>query len=192
MWQLPALLRRRMEVSPNVVLWNMGPPGQEAPDARRIPSGSPWVVDCLMTLIEEQTGHDELYWCHRIQELITAHSRPTDDPNHEFTDAPAWIAVLAQEVWDSFVDTGRPTDENMWTARTLSIILGCWYSSLQRAKFGSPTRPIESRQAAHGVWLRWQTTWLEAVAREDLHPVLFPHQPRDNPFDPDATDGSFV
>lgn len=147
-----------------------------------------------MELLQEQTGHDSLYWCRRIQALIPQHSQRTSDPAHDFTETLGWVTEITAELWRHFLEQEYPStqDENMWMARMLTLILGSWYSTIQRAKIGSPSRPVALRQQAYARWQTWFQCLIEVVTDETGFPVLFPGEARENPFEPSATDGSFI
>lgn len=83
-------------------------------------------------------------------------------------------------------------DGNMRAGLVLSYALALWYFRLHRAKCFDPRRPVAGRQLAYATWLRNVAAFaLLAVDGREDH-AYFPGQQWDDPFGPEARDGSFV
>ncbi len=80
----------------------------------------------------------------------------------------------------------------MWLAATLAVAAGTWACRIQRAKALDPRRPAALRREAYRQWL-WLSHALSAITfDESRDPEMFPDQPWESPYLPDATDGEFV
>ena len=145
-----------------------------------------------MTWLEEQTGVSDREWIEFVQTHISENTVPTTDPQHGETIVTAWIVELTEKVL-SRIPTDKPVDGNMWAARVMAAVLALWYHHVQWAKIRDPRRPIELRQRANVRLTRWRMGMDKIVMtrREDIAEI-FPGQSWENPFDKDATDGTFI
>jgi len=146
----------------------------------------------MASWLEQQTGLTDRQWIEYVQNIIAANTVPSTDPNHGDTDILSWIVELTEKI-DELVPAMPVVDGNMWTARVLSAVLAAWYHNVQQAKIMDPRRPIALRRKAYDRLTLWMGA-MERVVNKD-HPEImdiFPGQQWENPFDPEATDGTFI
>jgi len=146
----------------------------------------------MTSWLEKETGLTDRKWIEYVQEIIAANTVPSTDPNHGDTDILSWIVELTEKI-HGLVPAMTVVDGNMWTARVLSAVLATWYHNVQQTKIMDPRRPIALRRKAYDRLTRWMDA-MEMAATKD-HPEIiniFPGQQWENPFDPEATDGTFI
>ena len=146
----------------------------------------------MASWLEQQTGLTDRQWIEYVQNIIAANTVPSTDPNHGDTDILFWIVELTEKI-DELVPAMPVVDGNMWTARVLSAVLAAWYHNVQQAKIMDTRRPIALRQEASARLALWMGAMERVVNKE--HPEImdiFPGQQWEDPFDPEATDGTFI
>lgn len=159
-----------------------GPPHRQLPAPPAREDSRSW--------LERATRRSPAWWIGKVQREITRASTPSDNPKHDTTDARRWIERVMEAVVGSL--PAGFYDGNMRAAAVLSQVLALWYLRVHRAKCYDPTRPVASRQQGLEDWLGYATA-LGALALDERHDAAaFPHQDWESPFDPDATDGTFV
>lgn len=141
--------------------------------------------------LEGATGKDAAWWVEFIQQAIAdSFEHNPRDPDHPFCEPSEWAHRLVLEL-----DGRRPDrygDENMWMAATLAIAAGTWVCRIQRAKACDPHRPVALRRAAYEQYMTLVYAMARIGADESRDPEMFPGQPWESPYLPDATDGAFV
>ena len=146
----------------------------------------------MTSWLETQTGLTDRQWIEYVQNIIAANTVPSTDPNHGNTEVLSWMVELTEKV-NGLVPAMPFVDGNMWTARVLSAVLAAWYRNVQQAKIKDPKRPIALRQEASIRLVLWMDAMERVVCKE--HPEIrniFPGQQWEDPFDPEATDGTFI
>ena len=146
----------------------------------------------MTSWLEKETGLTDRQWIEYVQEIIAANTVPSTDPNHGDTDILFWIVELTEKI-DELVPAMPVVNGNMWTARVLSAVLAAWYHNVQQAKIMDPKRPIAMRRKVYDRLTLWMDA-MESVATKDDPEIMdiFPGQQWENPFDPEATDGTFI
>ena len=146
----------------------------------------------MTSWLEKETGLTDRKWIEYVQEIIAANTVPSTDPNHGDTDILSWIVELTEKI-HGLVPAMTVVDGNMWTARVLSAVLATWYHNVQQTKIMDPRRPIALRRKAYDRLTRWMDA-MEMAATKDHAEIIniFPGQQWENPFDPEATDGTFI
>ena len=146
----------------------------------------------MTSWLEKETGLTDRKWIEYVQEIIAANTVPSTDPNHGDTDILFWIVELTEKI-DELVPAMPVVDGNMWTARVLSAVLAAWYHNVQQAKIMDTRRPIALRQEASARLALWKDAMERVVCKEHLEiRDIFPGQQWEDPFDPGATDGTFI
>ena len=147
----------------------------------------------MTSWLEKETGLTDRQWIEYVQEIIAANLagdifRYTDGD----TDILFWIVELTEKI-DELVPAMPVVNGNMWTARVLSAVLAAWYHNVQQAKIMDPRRPIALRQEASARLALWKDAMGKVVWREHTEIMdIFHGQQWENPFDPEATDGTFI
>jgi hypothetical protein len=140
--------------------------------------------------LEAMTGRDAIWWTLFVQAVIADAFRDNPkDPDHPVCDPAEWLNEVLQELADR-----RPKaygDENMWLARALSLVLATWDARISRAKAFDPRRPVALRRQAYNSYLRFGHA-LAAVTLDERGDFEMFDQPWESPYDPEATDGSFI
>lgn len=147
------------------------------------------------TWLEGVTGRSAAWWMAACQKAVQRASSPSDDPNHDQTDTPAFLGEVVRLVCEAMPvpdDAGAPYDPNMRGAATLAVVTALWYGRLHYAKAHDPARPVGGRQRAYGRWADWALALVSAVYDEREDPAYFPGQRWDHPFAFEAEDGDFV
>ncbi len=144
--------------------------------------------------IEEKTGCTKAWWVHTMQQLISDHSQPSDDPNHDESDVSAWLKVLVDKVVETLPPekTTFPYDGNIRAAATLAYVAYLWASRIHRAKTMDSRRPLILRRQSYHKWLELVREMSLLPIDESQDAVFFPGQPWQSPFDPHGTNGDFV
>ena len=142
----------------------------------------------------KQTGDGVVFWMNWIGHAIARHCVESErfPGRHEMT-GPGWLEELVKEVWDRSVkilDDPR-YDENIVCSRLLSLILTMWSCRIIHAKSWDPRRPVEDRKRMAMTLLANQRALMDCLFDYTEDYVLFPDQPWENPFSPNATDGDW-
>ena len=146
----------------------------------------------MTSWLEKETGLTDRQWIEYVQEIIAANTVPSTDPNHGDTDVLSWMVELTEKV-NGLIPVRPVVDGNMWTARVLSAVLAAWYHNVQQAKIMDTRRPIALRQEASARLALWKDAMERVVCKEHLEIMdIFPGQQWEDPFDPEATDGTFI
>ncbi len=131
-----------------------------------------------------------------VQELIAKYSTPPRAKGkfkgHGTTNIMKWLIELIKIVWKQRPKDKGKHDENMYITSHLGYILSTWYARVQRAKCFDPRRPVEVRKEAYKKYQNFVQTLMLGVASDEFDITIFPDQEWDNPFSPDAKNGTFI
>lgn len=148
-----------------------------------------------ISYLRELTHRDDAWWIATVQQLIQKHSSPSDDPDHDQTDAKAWVHELVTMIHESLPTAlcrHEAYDENMRIAAITSQVLALWYCRVQRAKFLSPARPLDLRMKANTRWIEYAHAMLNNIIDERNDATYFPAQRWELPFTHESTSGKFI
>lgn len=130
----------------------------------------------------------------RIQKLIEKHTSAPKKrgrfKGHGETKPVAWLTELIRE-FDKERPKDKEIDENIWMAYKLGTSLYLWAHYVRYAKSQDPNRPLKIRRKAQNSWARDMQT-IELVLNEMPGIKKVFQQKWDDPFDENATDGTFV
>lgn len=100
------------------------------------------------------------------------------------TDTAAFLKELIDKVWAEVPQKYdlAVMDENLVTARLVSLILTFWGARVSYGKCHDPKRPRKDRQAMYDRWLAYQFASFECFADGSLDPEFFPNQEWEFPF----------
>lgn len=144
-----------------------------------------------VSTLKAMTKKSRAEWMQLVNGAIAKASRPSADPDHGETNTLRWLGEVARAVHGTFPKNGR-YDGNMRAAMLLSVVLGLWYSRVQRAKAYDPRRPVVQRRAALARWRAYWHEMFDAAVNEVDDATVFSGQHWDPPWSPHAIDGVFL
>lgn len=144
--------------------------------------------------LELKTGHDAAWWMLVVQGLIAEEWRENpDDPDHPLSEPAVWMEQLIVAVNRCRPpEDGEPYDENLWMASVVGSILAVWAARCSYAKTHDPNRPVGLRRLAylkHQQFTAGLSMMVHSIRRDT---DVWADQQWEQPFQRDATDGSFV
>lgn len=133
-------------------------------------------------------------WLTRVQELIEDASGPVlkkgPFKGHSRTKPVKWLTNLVKQM-DSVRPKDDKFDENIWMAYQLGWVLFLWAHYCRYAKSQDPNRPLEIRRKSQNAWAKDMQTFEEIINDMPGIEKVF-KQKWDDPFGPNAKDGTFV
>ncbi len=143
--------------------------------------------------LKSETGYGSVYWLDYVGQRIKKHSKPVKGSVHDTTDPEKWLKDLVHYFWGIMkTKDWQVRDENLACAATLSMILCLWFSRCARAKSYDKRRPIKLRKKAQERLITYWKAMLECFVDESRDPLMFPSQEWESPYDPNATNGTYV
>ena len=142
-------------------------------------------------LLKAWTGHDSVWWFHRVQEHIWDSVIAGTDEIHPDCDVLEWIGNLLKDMLPE-IDDEAGYDGNMRLAALIGIVLTNWVARLSRAKAYDPNRPLNLRRKALRSHQKIVMAVISAVTDEQKDHRYCPGQEWNPPYGPQARGGTFV
>lgn len=135
------------------------------------------------------TGKNASHWMKRIGTLVTKHSyKIKGGKGLEACHSDRVMADLAKEVFRAIKpNCNSGTDENIYLAKVLGLILVLWSVRIARAKGYDPRRELSGRRSIITATMpKYAASVISCLVDQSMDAAWFPDQEWDDPCSPNA------